>query len=193
VRKHSLSILFEIFVLFVTVLLAAGLTGCGPAAKPAPAPAPRQDTVTAPAGQPPGVSPAVPAADRVPLPKKTRAHIFHGEINDQGKAVGWHFEDTAKNDQGTRIVKLIGNPDSKGVYRAEVEIKGLKKEAMSTFFPKTMTIQTVVAAVGEAWRARKPVGGKGNYFEGRSAGGLLIGMYLDEQGNIRSAFPIYGK
>lgn len=170
--------------------MVAGLAGCGSAAKPmippatAPAPSPGQ-TQTAP--------PVVPPADRVPLPKKTRAHIFHGEINDRGKAVGWHFEDTAKSDQGTRIVKLIGKPDSKGVYRAEVEIKGLKKEAMSTFFPKTMTIQTVVTAVGEAWRGRKPVGGKDNYFEGRSKEGLLIGMYLDEEGNIRTAFPIYGK
>ncbi len=179
---------FKVFVLLVTVCVFAGLVGCGPAAKPAPVTAP-----VAPSGQTPTTPPVIPPADRVPLPKKTRAHIFHGEINGQGKAVGWHFEDTAKNDEGTRIVKLIGKPDSKGVYRAEVEIKGLKKEAMSTFFPKTMTIQTVVAAVGEAWRARKPVGGKDNYFEGRSKDGLLIGMYLDEQGEIRTAFPIYGK
>lgn len=189
-RKRSSSIFFEIFVLFFTVLLAAGLTGCGPAAKPAPAPPPVPGSPTKSA---PTEPPVTAPADRVPLPKKTRAHIFHGEINDRGKAVGWHFEDTAKNDEGTRIVKLLGKPDAKGVYRAEVEIKGLKKEAMSTFFPKTMTIQTVVAAVGEAWRARKPVGGKDNYFEGRSKEGFLIGMYLDDEGNIRTAFPIYGK
>ncbi len=178
------------FGLFLFLFFALFLTGCDPARSPAPTPsnkAPMAPATSSPRPPPP------PVADRVPLPKKTRAHIFHGEINGSGKAVGWHCEATAKDDPGTRIVKLIGEPDSKGVYRAQVEIKGLRKEAMSTFFPKTMSIQDVVTAVGEAWRVRKPVTGKDNYYEGRSKGNLLIGMYLDEQGEIRTAFPIYGK
>ena len=80
-------------------------------------------------------------------------HIFEGEINRRGEAVGYHYEDypTAKGSiiEGTKT-KINNN----GVYKARVEIEGIKKINPSTFFPENLSPQEVVDAINEAYIKR---------------------------------------
>lgn len=60
-------------------------------------------------------------------------HIYHGEINRRGKAVGYHYESM----MGGKIIPgTEKKTDKNGVYEAKVEIDGKRKIAKSSFFPK---------------------------------------------------------
>ncbi len=107
---------------------------------------------------------------------------FHhaGSIGHQGKA---------------RITSIIDAPNTHGVYRARVEVFNpatgtwVTKRAPSTFFPdawsRTKVLDEIRGAFGNQTLTR------GNYFEGLSPSGVRIGGYLDDVGNINTAFPIY--
>ncbi|XBN97070.1 hypothetical protein BACILLUS_003009 [Priestia megaterium] len=63
----------------------------------------------------------------------TMKHIYHGEINRRGKAVGYHYESM----MGGKIIPgTEKKTDKNGVYEAKVEIDGKRKIAKSSFFPK---------------------------------------------------------
>jgi len=118
-------------------------------------------------------------------------HILEGEINRQGEAVGFHYEglSTAKGKvvEGTRT-----DPDTNGVYEAEVEIDGIKKsgnKGISTFFPLYWSTQEVIDGINEAYETKQFI--SGNTYEGLTEEGIVIRMYLDEEEKIISAFPIY--
>ena len=59
----------------------------------------------------------------------------------------------------------------------------------SSFFPDEWTAQEVVDAINEAYEDRNFI--TGNTYEGFSSEGTLISMYLDQNDQIISAFPIY--
>lgn len=60
-------------------------------------------------------------------------HIYHGEINKRGRAVGYHHESM----MGGKIVPgTETKPDTNGVYRAKVEIDGVKKKQHQVSFQK---------------------------------------------------------
>ncbi len=126
----------------------------------------------------------------------TLEHIFHGEINKKGKAVGFHYEG-AENMQAvnkTRPSTITKQPDKNGVYEAIVEVQGKSKKAPSSFFPKNWTKNDVVNAINDAYTNKIPDLKKGNnYFEGKSNNGVTVGMYLNKDGTIATAFPIHGK
>lgn len=114
-------------------------------------------------------------------------HILEGEVNKHGKAVGFHMENipTAKG-------KIIGNKtpvDKNGVYKAKVEVNGVVKVAKSTFFPTNMNPQQIVNVINEAYENREPHFIK-NMMKGMSSHGFEIGMYLDKDGKIATAFPL---
>lgn len=118
-------------------------------------------------------------------------HILEGELNRNGDAVGFHYEGlpTAKGAvvEGTRT-----NPNKYGVYEAEVEVEGVKKRGnrgISSFFPLDWTAQEVVDAINEAYDTKQFI--TGNTYEGLSADGVIIHMYLDKDDQIISAFPLY--
>ena len=115
-------------------------------------------------------------------------HIFEGEINRRGEAVGYHYEDypTAKGSiiEGTKT-KINNN----GVYRASVEIDGIKKINPSTFFPENLSSQEVINAINEAYMKR--VNFKGNVYRAKTSSGMEIEMFLDKDNKIISAFPKY--
>lgn len=51
-------------------------------------------------------------------------HIFHGEINKKGKAVGFHYEGV-ENMQAVNKTKVVNGtkpPDARGSYEAEIEV-----------------------------------------------------------------------
>ncbi len=121
-------------------------------------------------------------------------HIFDGEINGRGKAVGFHYEDFPGT-KGKVIEGTRSKPNKEGVYTGKVEIEGVKKTAnhgKSTFFPEDWTPQQVVDAINEAYRDREFVKGSKNTYIGESKEGVEISMYInDETGKIISAFPVY--
>ncbi len=151
------------------------------------------------AGDGPGAAlrdgPDFDAARRLPGPDINVGHIFHGEINRRGRAVGFHHSGSIGNQGRARISDIVDPPNAQRVYRANVEIfdeaanAWVAKGPASTFFPddwsRAEVIREIRGAFGSQTLARE------NYFEGLSPSGVLIGGYLDSAGNINTAFPIY--
>lgn len=118
-------------------------------------------------------------------------HIFNGEINTRGKAVGYHYEGIEPTD-GCTILGTKTVPDRNGVYEAQVSVNGVAKRGGSTFFPREWSPQQVVNAVNKACENRYHVPPQPNRYEGTLPSGLKIQMYLNDgrPPKIRSAFPI---
>lgn len=118
-------------------------------------------------------------------------HIFIGEINHSGDAVGFHF-DGFPGKKGSIISGTKTKPDELGVYEAGVEVNDVKKTSnsgKSSFFPADWTAQEVVAAINEAYENRMRL--TGNTYEGLTEAGMVVHMYLDDSDHIISAFPVY--
>lgn len=133
---------------------------------------------------------AVQEAREQERPLLNEKHIFEGEINKWGHAVGFHHEGDRSYQviEGTRTVE-----DANGVYEAQVEIDGAKKQTNSSFFPRDWSQDQVREAIHEAFESRELV--RGNRYvgtveleEGRS---MEVNMFLDRNDNIISAFPVY--
>lgn len=103
----------------------------------------------------------------------TMKHIYHGEINRRGKAVGYHHESM----MGGKIIPgSEKTPDKNGVYEANVEISGKRKIAKSSFFPKEWNRVDVLKAIDEAYQNKKKIGA--NKFIGENSTGIKIEMFL---------------
>lgn len=115
-------------------------------------------------------------------------HILEGEVNRRGKAVGFHMENmpTAK---GSIIESTRSKLDKNGIYNAKVKVNGVIKEAKSSFFPTNMTPQQVVNAINEAYENREQHFIK-SMMKGKTNYGFEIGMYLDKNDKITTAFPL---
>ncbi len=114
-------------------------------------------------------------------------HIFRGQINASGKAVGFHYEGIS--DTFGSITKILKAPNAQGVYEAEVVLNGIAKKIPSTFFPKAWTPAQVLEAIEEAYKSRQLVSNMKPLYEGISKAGVVIRMYI-ENGIITSAYPI---
>uniref|UniRef100_A0A7U3YGC7 Bacterial EndoU nuclease domain-containing protein n=1 Tax=Geobacillus sp. (strain Y4.1MC1) TaxID=581103 RepID=A0A7U3YGC7_GEOS0 len=114
-------------------------------------------------------------------------HIFHGEINKRGKAVGYHHESMMGGG------KIVPGSESlcncHGVYFANVEVNGVKKQVPSTFFPKDWSRVDVLNAIKEAYENKTQL--RGNKYIGTTSSGMRIEMYLDSMGKIITAYPKY--
>lgn len=117
-------------------------------------------------------------------------HIFEGEINRNGQAVGYHYENSMSSN-----AKVIENTRSKedknGVYRAKITINGKEKNAFSSFFPKNWTMQQVIDTINEAYDNKQLE--SGNIYNGKTKSGVTVQMYLTENHKIISAFPLYNR
>lgn len=122
-------------------------------------------------------------------------HIFDGEINRRGKPVGFHARPFGVDPQNARVVKVMGRPNRQGVYTARVEIfdrqTNLWKEKFSSFFPDNMDEVKVRSAIGHAYSNRHA--NKKQPWQGPSGHGFEVQGYLDRDGRINTAFPIYKK
>lgn len=114
-------------------------------------------------------------------------HIFGGEINAKGNAVGFHYEGIS--DAAGKVVEIIDSPNAQGVYRAKVMVNGVVKQQTSTFFPKSWTPEQVLDAIQEAFDNRVLKTGKKMQYTGMSKSGIKIEMYIDN-GIILSAYPV---
>jgi hypothetical protein len=137
------------------------------------------------------VSPVAPATVR--LDDKARSHIYYGDVDPrQGKSRGWHYEPSADRSKGTYVIEETrSTPDSHGVYRANVMIEGVKKNARSSFFPKDWSPEQVEKAILEAYENRNPISHPGRC-KGTTMSGIEIEMDIDVTGRISTAYPIYG-
>lgn len=135
------------------------------------------------------------AKTKVALSEKAQRHIFEGEINKKGKAVGCHHITAIKSGQ-SKIVSVVKQPNAKGVYEAVVEVydknKGvwIRKDARSTFFPDSWSKQKVIEEIEAAFNSPDRILA-GNKWTSVSPSGVKIGGYTDNNGNIATAYPIY--
>ena len=116
-------------------------------------------------------------------------HIFEGQINRRGNAVGYHYEGI-ENTAGKVVEGTVTSPNQVGIYQAKVEVNGIPKTGnggTSTFFKRSMSPQEVVDTINEAYASKSFV--KGNTYLGQATNGIVIEMYLDKAGKIISAFP----
>ncbi|MHA2960521.1 EndoU domain-containing protein [Priestia megaterium] len=117
----------------------------------------------------------------------TVEHVFHGQINRRGKAVGYHHESMMG---GGKIVEIIDPPDSRGIYRAKISVKGINKTPLSTFFPKEWNKAQVLNEINEAYENKRIINRQSGLYAGRTSNGLTIRMYINSEGKIDTAFPI---
>ncbi len=133
------------------------------------------------------------AGDADPLTSHTIEHIFSGEINKHGNAVGYHWEGDP-NALGEVVPGTQTPPDARGVYEAQVTISGVRKKGISSFFPESMSAQDVIDSIREAYDNRLYILSKGNSdtYAGETSTGMVVQMFIDPAtGQIRSAFPWY--
>jgi hypothetical protein len=135
------------------------------------------------------------AGARLRGPNINVRHLFHGEINRRGRAVGFHHVGSIGHQGRARIVSIVDPADAQGVYRATVEVfdssRGcwVAKGTPSTFFPDKWSRARVLNEVRSAFN--NMVVRRGRYWEGVGSGRVRIGGYLDDAGSINTAFPIY--
>jgi len=120
---------------------------------------------------------------------RTLEHIFHGNLNKDGDAGGYHHVSMMGEGEILRITK---QPNKYGVYEAKVAVNGVVKRPTSTFFPDAWDRTQVLNCINEAYQNAQFVKGSTNTYIGRSANGMKIQMFIDKStGRIISAFPIY--
>jgi len=132
-------------------------------------------------------------------PKLNLTHIFEGEINKKGKAVGFHSRPAGMDPAGARVVKVTAGPNAKGVYSADIQVCNGKnwKGKFSSFFPDALSKNDVTALILKAHKvAGSPVTGKW----GATVDAIVINGYMCPEnsstcpkGAINTAYPVYSK
>lgn len=115
-------------------------------------------------------------------------HIFLGEVKLDGNkasAHGFHYAQIRNN--GNSIArKHLTRTNSNGVYRGNVTIRGVKKNAFSTFFPREWSPQQIVNEINFAYANRQQ---NGKHAVGMSRSGIKITFQLNKKDQIVSAYP----
>lgn len=125
-------------------------------------------------------------------PPVSETHIFEGEINRRGKAVGFHSRPGGRDPVNARVCAVTDGPNRRGVYSAQVEIRkpgGPWLRKRSTFFPDDMNRAEVIQAILHAYHNRSREDGP--KFSGPSGKGFTIEGYLLPDARINTAFPLY--
>ncbi|KFN03705.1 cytoplasmic protein [Bacillus clarus] len=118
----------------------------------------------------------------------TVEHIFHGNINKEGKAGGYHHQSMMGDGE---ILRIIRPKNQHGIYEAKVIVNGVPKGPTSTFFPDEWSRLEVLKSIETAYNNRSYTG-KGNRYIGTTSQGIQIMLFIDKSTNrIISAFPIY--
>jgi hypothetical protein len=127
-------------------------------------------------------------------------HIFKGGVKNAGtvdaSASGWHYIGS-DIPEGNKIIQVTRDADKFGTIEAEVEVGGIAKDGISTFFSNKYTPNEVVDMIMQAHRNKSFVpGSKGRYI-GVADNGMTIEMYLyrnAEKCNISdiiTAYPVH--
>lgn len=118
-------------------------------------------------------------------------HIFEGQVNRQGHAVGYHYEEI-QNTSGETLPSSEQLLNEFGCYTAKVKVSGIEKTSnngLSSFFPKSMSPQQVIDSINEAYNNCIIVPETINMYQGNSNNGLSITLFLNKNNKIISAFP----
>ena len=117
-------------------------------------------------------------------------HVFQGEINRKGKAVGFHSRPGGKDPSTARLVRMRDQPNRAGVYTAQIEVRDGSqwKEKFSSFFPDSMSQEQVTQAILTAFENSDK---KKQPWRGPSGLGFDIQGYTLSKGDINTAFPVY--
>ncbi|KUP33860.1 hypothetical protein AU385_10810 [Bacillus halotolerans] len=84
---------------------------------------------------------------------------------------------------GSRIIPGTEEvPNINGVYRAKVEVKGVKK-----VWDRVKVYNTI----SEAYKNKKQI--RDNKYIGKTSSGIDVEMYLNKDGSIATAYPLYKK
>lgn len=124
--------------------------------------------------------------------KSTVEHIFIGEINKRGIAVGFHHEGELANGISHVIEGTRKEEDGQGVYEANVSIHGISKFQISSFFPTDISPQDVLKIIQNAYNNKKKI--KSLLYEATLDNGIIIHFYQNDDsslGKISTAFPKY--
>jgi hypothetical protein len=116
-------------------------------------------------------------------------HVFQGEINRKGAAVGFHSRPGGRDPDTARLVRLRDRPNRAGVYTAVIEVRDGSqwREKFSSFFPDNMSPDQVTAAILAAFKNSD----KAQPWRGPSGLGFDIQGYTLSKGDINTAFPVY--
>lgn len=135
------------------------------------------------------------AVHQAPEVRVNFRHLFHGEINRRGCAVGFHHAGSIGHHGRAGISSIIDPPNGQGVYRARVKIfnpatcSWVRKREPSTFFPAAWSRCEVINEIRGAYA--NVVYRRGPYFIGVSPGGMRIAGQQVGSRHIGTAFPEY--
>jgi hypothetical protein len=122
-------------------------------------------------------------------------HIFQGEINRRGAAVGYHHRANGKDKANARMIKIISPVNRQGIYVGQVEIKNpqtgqwVRKSGISSFFPDRWTEGQVTSEIQGAFFSLNPPTER---WQATSPSGIRIeGFYNRATNTINTAYPIY--
>jgi hypothetical protein len=129
------------------------------------------------------------------ITEKTKRHIFKGEINRQGKAVGCHHVNAINQYKTAQLILNTRKNGSNGLFKAKVRVKNedgrwitkVSNGGYSTFFPEDWSEEKTIEAIKEAYRSKRRVNSE--LFEGKTKDGITIQFYAKPDGFIASAFP----
>jgi Bacterial EndoU nuclease len=132
-------------------------------------------------------------------------HVIFGNQNKAGKFTGWHHFPSRRPGEDVRLANDLSlnelEKDSHGVYRATVEASfdgrktWVQKTAKDqTFFPdkwsRERVVDEIVSALKEG-RIKNEPGTSSDSFRGISKSGVEIRGYLDSNGQIMTAYPVF--
>jgi Bacterial EndoU nuclease len=129
------------------------------------------------------------------LSEKAKRHIFKGEINRRGKAVGCHHMSAITEYKTSQIVSGTRKNGPNGLFKAKVKIKNengkwiskVSNQGYSTFYPESWSEEKTEKEIVHAFGNKRKV--NGDLWEGKSTEGIIIQMYLKDDDSIASAFP----
>jgi Bacterial EndoU nuclease len=129
------------------------------------------------------------------LSEKARKHIFKGEINRQGKAVGCHHILAINEYKTSQLVEGTRKDGPNGLFKAKVKVKNgsgkwiakVSNGGYSTFYPESWSEEKTEKEILQAFKNKRKV--NGDLWEGKSSEGIIIQMYLRDDDSIASAFP----
>ncbi|SLN76783.1 EndoU domain-containing protein [Oceanibacterium hippocampi] len=120
-------------------------------------------------------------------------HIFEGEINRAGRPGGFHHRPDGRDLANARLARRLAGPNDAGIYTGRVEIRrddsAPWQEKFSSFFPDRLARDEVLALIRRAFRAAGTRDGR--KWRGPSGHGFEIEGWIDRQGRIVTAYPLY--
>lgn len=108
----------------------------------------------------------------------------------QYKIVGYRLENP--NQKETHVICRSAE-DSKGIYRATLHFKGVRRRAKhrnSSFFPKKWSREEIITKICEARQEENFLQIDQELYIGRTLDGVKIGLLLDEDGKVFDAMPV---